>query len=258
EADPDMTAMALQALSPYKNQAEVKEAVDRALEVLSQMQSQSGGFESWGEEGAESAGQIIIALCYLDIDADVDSRFVKGQNSALDNLISFYLGDGTFTHALANPSSNLMATQQSALALIAYDKFVQGEEEIYDYMGIVSPTWANRNDNKDEQQTETEPKNDGWKRLDGNWVYYAQDGQFMTGWSQIGPSWYFFNNEGNMVTGWVNFNGNWYYMHSVGSMAVGWTQVGPSWFYFGSTGAMLKGTTTPDGYTVNENGNWIA
>ncbi len=259
EADPDMTSMALQALSPYTNQSKVSDAVNRGLDVLSDMQSEeTGGFASWGVEGAESVAQIIIALCNLDIDADIDERFVKGENSALDNLMSFYLDDGSFTHALDRPSSNLMATQQSLLALVAYDKYLEGEGDIYDYMGIVSPNWENRNTNEEQEDTAETVSNDGWKKIDGNWVYCGEDGQTQTSWKQIGASWYYFNSDGIMVTGWVNSNGNWYYMHSVGSMAVGWTQVGPSWFYFGANGAMLRDTVTPDGYTVNENGNWIA
>ena len=47
-ADPDMTAMAIQALAPYyKTNETVKAAVDKALEALSALQRNDGGFDSW-------------------------------------------------------------------------------------------------------------------------------------------------------------------------------------------------------------------
>ena len=42
-ADPDITAMALQALSPYQEQPKVKQAIERALNCLSKMQNSTGG-----------------------------------------------------------------------------------------------------------------------------------------------------------------------------------------------------------------------
>ena len=49
ESDVDMTAMAIQALAPYyKTNETVKAAVDKALEALSALQRNDGGFGSWG------------------------------------------------------------------------------------------------------------------------------------------------------------------------------------------------------------------
>ena len=48
DADPDMTAMAIQSLAPYyKENKAVKAAVDKALDVLSELQLATGGFGSW-------------------------------------------------------------------------------------------------------------------------------------------------------------------------------------------------------------------
>ncbi|MCD8225191.1 MAG: hypothetical protein LUC99_10175 [Clostridiales bacterium] len=33
-----------------------------------------------------------------------------------------------------------------------------------------------------------------------------------------------------------------------------WIEDGGDWFYLGSDGVLLTDTTTPDGYTVDENG----
>ena len=55
KADPDMTAMAIQALALYyKTNETVKAAVDKALEALSALQRNDGGFGSWGTINSES------------------------------------------------------------------------------------------------------------------------------------------------------------------------------------------------------------
>lgn len=81
-ADPDMTAMALQALAAYRSEAAVAAAVTRGLDVLSAMQTGDGGFASSGVVNAESAAQVIVACTALGIDPDTDSRFVKDGGSA--------------------------------------------------------------------------------------------------------------------------------------------------------------------------------
>ena len=66
KADPDMTAMAIQALAPYyKTNETVKAAVDKALDVLSSLQQGDGGFGSWGTVNSESCAQVIVALTAL-------------------------------------------------------------------------------------------------------------------------------------------------------------------------------------------------
>ena len=60
-----------------------------------------------------------------------------------------------------------------------------------------------------------------------------------------------------MATGWVKDNGTWYYLKSSGAMATGWYQVGGNWYYSYASGALAVSTTTPDGYTVNANGEWV-
>ena len=47
-ADPDMTAMAVQALAAYRDDAAVQAAVDKAVQTLSDMQLSDGGYSSWG------------------------------------------------------------------------------------------------------------------------------------------------------------------------------------------------------------------
>lgn len=138
-ADPDMTGMAIQALAPYYNtNTDVKEAVDRGLDVLSNKQRDDGGFASWGSVNSESAAQVVTALSALGIDADTDPRFVKNGISVLDNLISFKdEATGGFRHIKKDQNGNVygenaMATQQGTYALVAYYRYKHGMPALYD------------------------------------------------------------------------------------------------------------------------------
>jgi prenyltransferase beta subunit len=76
-ADPDVTAMALQALAPYKGQNDIKTVIDRALDCLSRLQNSDGGYSSGGLDNSESAVQVLVALTALGINPDTDTRFIK-------------------------------------------------------------------------------------------------------------------------------------------------------------------------------------
>ena len=60
-----------------------------------------------------------------------------------------------------------------------------------------------------------------------------------------------------MATGWVQDNGSWYYLDKSGAMKTGWFIVSGKWYYAYSSGALAINTTTPDGYRVNTNGEWV-
>lgn len=60
-----------------------------------------------------------------------------------------------------------------------------------------------------------------------------------------------------MRTSWIQVGKEWYYMNNSGAMQTGWKQVGGKWCYLDKSGALLTNTKTPDGYYVNENGEWI-
>ncbi len=99
KSDPDMTAMAIQALAPYyEKNSGVKTAVEKALQTLSNMQDENGGFASFGTENLESAAQTVIALSTLNVELLSDEAFVKNGKSVLDYLLSYQLSDGAFKH----------------------------------------------------------------------------------------------------------------------------------------------------------------
>ena len=140
KADPDMTAMAIQALAPYyKTNETVKAAVDKALEALSALQRNDGGFGSWGTVNSESCDQVIVALTALGIDPTADSRFVKNGNTVLDALAGFYVNGGGFRHT-AGGDLDGMATEQGYYALAAYYRFVNAQTRLYDMTDVAIQT----------------------------------------------------------------------------------------------------------------------
>lgn len=140
KADPDMTAMAIQALAPYyKANETVEAAVDKALEALSALQRTDGGFGSWGTVNSESCAQVIVALTALGIDPTADSRFVKNGHTVLDALAGFYVTGGGFRHA-AGGERNDMATEQGYYALAAYYRFLNGQTSLYDMSDVTVQT----------------------------------------------------------------------------------------------------------------------
>ena len=115
EADPDVTAMVLQALAPYQESTPVKNAVALGVTRLSALQNDDGGYTSWGYTSSESCSQVVLTLCALGIPMD-DSRFVKNGKSVLDKLLTYQLPDGSFCH---DDSFDAYATMQALCALAA-------------------------------------------------------------------------------------------------------------------------------------------
>ena len=97
----------------------------------------------------------------------------------------------------------------------------------------------------------------GWELINGKWYHFDRSGWMQTGWVQSGSSWYYLSGSGDMQTGWVKSSGSWYYLNSSGSMQTGWFAVSGKWYYAYSSGALAVNTTTPDGYHINYNGEWI-
>ena len=159
-ADTDMTAMAIQALAPYyKTNETVKAAVDKALEALSALQRNDGGFGSWGTVNSESCAQVIVALTALGIDPATDSRFVKNGSTVLGALAGFYVDGGGFKHT-ADGERNGMATEQGYYALAAYYRFVNGQTSLYDMSDVTIQTGGHTPGNPDDPG-KTDPSDPG-------------------------------------------------------------------------------------------------
>ena len=131
EAEVDVTAMAIQALAKYQDRKDAAEAVEKGLDILSQMQNEQGGYQynSTEQASSESVAQVIVALAELGIGLD-DPRFVKNGRSLLDGLLQFRQEDGGFAH-LSGGETDLLATEQAFYALVAASRVAQGEASLY-------------------------------------------------------------------------------------------------------------------------------
>jgi len=133
KGDPDLTGMALQALSKYQDKADVKAATDRALAFISKIQDEKGGFTggySSGSSAVESAVQVLTALCELGIPIG-DARFVKNGNTLVDNLLSYANPDGSFRHKHEGGGNNQMSTEQALYGLVAAQRALGGRNSLY-------------------------------------------------------------------------------------------------------------------------------
>ena len=164
-SDPDITAMAMQALGSYyhddtvytytnvatKKQISktVRQAVNEAIAKLSAIQRADGDFSSWGTVNVESTAQVMVALTMLGIDPKTDERFIKNGNTLIDGILKYWLpATGGFTHSYTldpeNPTAdpgnyNGMANDQATYGLIAYWRFVNGMRNLYDYRPDFTP-----------------------------------------------------------------------------------------------------------------------
>ena len=139
KSDVDITAMAVQALAPYRNQMETE--IDAALSYLSGQLTDTCGYIAYGDENAESTAQVILALCALGIDPETDSRFIKGEHTLLTELSQFREADGTYRHVLEGAGDGL-ATAQSVLALVAVQRVRSGQPWVLHFDGTQAPREA--------------------------------------------------------------------------------------------------------------------
>ena len=115
----DITAMTVQALSYYKDDAKVKKVIDRAVDVMADLQQEDGGYDS-----SESISQTIIALTAAGVDPMTDERFITDDKTLLDALAGYMTDNDMFAHEEGS-DSDMMATEQ---ALCALDSLVLAEE----------------------------------------------------------------------------------------------------------------------------------
>ena len=135
-ADPDVTAMALQALAPYASQSEVSSAAEKAFATLSNIQNSDGKYASWGTVNVESCAQVIVACTAWGINPDTDSRFVKNNKSVIDAVLAHYSEeDAAFEHVIGS-GANDIATDQACYALVAYNRFMKGKTSLYDMSDV--------------------------------------------------------------------------------------------------------------------------
>lgn len=124
----DVTSMVLAALAPYQDQADVKPAIQKAVDYLYKQQLGNGGFAADGQENSNSTAQAIIGLSLVkDVDHD-------RLNKAVQNLMSYQLPNGEFKWLPSDQKGSGMATEQAFLALL---QFKDLGKSIYDWSNVV-------------------------------------------------------------------------------------------------------------------------
>ena len=106
-----------------------------------------------------------------------------------------------------------------------------------------------------------------WKMEEKHWTFLNEQGNKLTGWIVSNEEWYYLGENGNMKTGWLLDNGKWYFLSTEMSAKTGRALTGWQWIdgycYFFSTvddnslGILYVNRMTPDGYHVNQSGQWI-
>lgn len=122
---------------------------------------------------------------------------------------------------------------------------------------IISGTWEAIDNKWKLKISDGSYANLQWANIDNKWYLIGQDSYMQTGWQMVNNKWYLLNTDGSMLVGWQFINGKWYYMELSGEIITGWKLIGDKYYYMDNSGAMLSNTTTPDGYIVNENGEWV-
>lgn len=141
-SDIDITAMALQALAPYKE--EHSHIIESALDYLSGQMSEECLYSSFQAENVESSAQVLLALCALGIDPYEDSRFVRGDKNLITGIEGFRQEDGTYSHLLGDEEGDFLATSQTLLALIALDRQQTDGSWVFDFTNHVLPENKNQ------------------------------------------------------------------------------------------------------------------
>ncbi|SDX81784.1 S-layer homology domain-containing protein [Paenibacillus sp. CF384] len=144
-SDPDVTGMALQALAKYQDKKSVKAATDKALERLSKIQDNKGGYSSWGVKNSESTVQVLMALCELGIPIN-DSRFVKNGSTVVDDLLGYYAEGKGFQHAIDNSGVNGMSTEQAMYGLVNAERRSANKNSLYRMSDVIRKTPSTSNE----------------------------------------------------------------------------------------------------------------
>ena len=105
-----------------------------------------------------------------------------------------------------------------------------------------------------------EMKQNEWFQDKGNWYYADQSGALkIDDWFVVDGKWYFATNKGMiLIDNFIKDKGIFYYCDPSGAMKVNtWFEKNGKWYYASESGAILRNTVTPDGYKVNEKGEWV-
>ena len=205
--------------------------------------AQSFGTASGGSE--ELAGGYGKAIQYTEVNSSQTQTFATKANLFDKDLRAI----GTHKSKATNSSQKLDdETNDPAEFLNRLRSWFDHSQYFGSWIQSNGRWWFKHNDGS--------YTSNGWEKINRTWYHFDGSGWMQTGWVKDG-SWYYLESSGAMKTGWVKDNGSWYYLQDSGAMKTGWMKVYGKWYYAYKSGALAINTTTPDGYRVNYNGEWI-
>lgn len=142
--DLDITSMVIYALAPHcAENAKVREAANRGLDVLRNKLSENGDYSYGGTYNCESVAQAIVAFTAMGIDPTTVTNAVRGK-SLMDGLMKYYsTGTGGFLHAYYDDEKqnrpNGMATDQAMYSIAAYLYYKEGVA-LFDFRDTANTT----------------------------------------------------------------------------------------------------------------------
>lgn len=118
-----------------------------------------------------------------------------------------------------------------------------------------------------------------WIQDENGWWLHLADGSYPRGeeiidqyqnmhikykWVKVNGKWFAFGPDGYAEFGWLKdygYNDNWFYVDINDGMKTGWQLIEEKWYYLnpvsdGKMGILFTDCITPDGYSVNQNGEW--
>lgn len=121
--DPDMTGITINAISKfYNSDKNVKEAIEKAVKSLVNLQNESGYLVGNYGISSESISFAVLGLTSVGVNPE-GKEFTKEKGDLVSALLSFGNSDGTFKHELKDTKGNNMSTEQALRALIAIKEF---------------------------------------------------------------------------------------------------------------------------------------
>ena len=144
-------------------------ALDKGVNKLSAMMSNTGAYLSYGAANAESTAQVLVAMATFGIPLE-HADYVKEDNTILDGLFSFQLADGSFEH-IKGGGFHQMATEQALYAMTALKRMQDGKVSLYQMTDVKRDTSISR----EKQNID----------LDGLWKDFKEDKE--TGEEQTQP-----------------------------------------------------------------------
>lgn len=135
--DVDITAMALQALSPYA--VEYERQINSALNWLSLEMSDQCTFFYGNSESSESLSQVIMAVTALGWGVGDMAGFVRDGQTMYTALNRFRCEDGLYKHLPDDEKGDYLATVQALQALLSIRGQERGSGYVFAHHGPLFP-----------------------------------------------------------------------------------------------------------------------